>query len=74
MGRARVMWMPKIVIEELEDLKKEEQVARNQDAFRLMVKYTRVGREFNRIKHLNFKWKPTKAEPKRVKNLLRGVF
>jgi len=68
--RGRMVYAPPEIINELEDLKAEEQIKSNARAFIKAVDYIKVGREVNRISHLKFKWSPTEYE--RMKNNKRG--
>jgi len=52
--KGRHKWCPASVIDEIEDIKREEGVKRDSDAFVKMVKYTRVGREAKRLITLDF--------------------
>lgn len=56
------MYIPKIVIQELDDMKQEYNLPDRQEALRKMVEHTRVGREVERIVKLDFRFKPTKFE------------
>jgi len=47
-------WYPWFLVDEIEDLKKEESINKNKDAMVHLVKYARVGRELNRIIKLDF--------------------
>ena len=68
----RMVYVPPEIINELEDLKAEEQIKSNARAFIKAVDYIRVGREVNRVAHLKFNWKPTDFE--RMKNKRRFDF
>jgi hypothetical protein len=50
-----VVRVPRIVIDEIENIKAEEEVQNNQDAFCKMVKFSQVGREAKRIYTLDFR-------------------
>jgi hypothetical protein len=58
--RSIVIRAPKIVIDELDNIKAEEELQSNQEAFNKMVKYSQVGREARRIARLDFRWRPRK--------------
>ena len=47
--RGRMMYVPNVVIEQLEDLKQEENILSRPEAFRSMAKYSEVGREVKRV-------------------------
>lgn len=47
-------WCPGSVIDELEDIKREDGLNKDNDAFNRMVKYTRVGRETKRLANFDF--------------------
>jgi len=47
--RGKMMYVPSIVIEQLEDLKQEEKILSRPEAFRSMAKYSEVGREIKRV-------------------------
>lgn len=55
MKKGRKIWCPSSVIDELEDIKREDLVKENTEAFRKFVGYARVGREINRLRTLNWK-------------------
>jgi|2_EtaG_2_1085320.scaffolds.fasta_scaffold11055_3 hypothetical protein len=48
-------YLPSIVIIEMEDVKREDSIDSDAEAFKKMTKYARVGREVQRIKNLNWK-------------------
>jgi hypothetical protein len=48
-----MMYVPPIVIEEVDDLRAEHKTSRRVEAFEKMADYARIGREFERI--VNFK-------------------
>lgn len=54
MARGRNTYVPKIVFEELEQIRLEDEIGKNADAFSEMVKYSRVGREAKKIFRLRF--------------------
>ena len=49
------MYIPPVVIDEIKDLKREDEIHANSEAFRKMVKYTRVGREVKRLAKFDFR-------------------
>lgn len=53
-------YLPKNVLLELADLKREHNINQDVVAFNKMVDYTRVGREMERIINLDFRFKPTR--------------
>lgn len=48
------MWIPAVVLDEIEDIRREDDIHSHAEAMRKMVKYTRVGRETKRIMTLDF--------------------
>lgn len=46
----RMIYVPHLVIEELETIKKDDEIIIGSDAFRKMVGYSRIGREMEKIK------------------------
>jgi len=65
-------YLPKIVIQEIEDLKFEHKITGDSVAMNKMVEYTRVGRELERMMKLNFKHKPTSSKKyKGLKGLMK---
>lgn len=50
----RVMYIPLVVIDELEDLMREDEITTQVEGFHKLIKYTRVGREVNRMRTLDF--------------------
>ena len=57
--KGRMMYVPPVVIEEVEDIKREDCLEQNSDAMKLMTKYARTGREVFRMAKLDF----TKKKP-----------
>jgi len=49
------MYIPPVVIDEIQDLKREDDIEANVEAFKKMVKYTRVGREVQRLAKFDFR-------------------
>ena len=49
-------YVPSIVLIELRDIQREDGIMMEAEAFRKMVKYTRVGRELNRLKNIHYDW------------------
>lgn len=68
--RGRMRYVPPVVELELEDIKREERVMSNADAFKKLVGYARDGRELNRIGKLS--WKNKKRLPP-INDFYRGV-
>jgi len=64
--KGRITYVPPSVFDELNDIKKENKLKRNSDAFREMVNYTRVGREAERLYRFDIKG-IIKAKNKRKK-------
>lgn len=59
--RGKNQYVPFIVIDELADIKREDSLNANAEAYRKLVKYARVGREVKRIATLDF----TRAKPRK---------
>jgi hypothetical protein len=55
------VWCPRVVIEELEDIKVEHGIDEDAYALRKLVEHARVGREADRIMKLDFKRRPIKT-------------
>ena len=53
MKKGRMMYVPRLVIEEVDDLQAEHHTEKRVDAFEKMADYARVGRELERV--VNFK-------------------
>jgi len=49
--RGKRMWFPKSALEELETIKKEEQLITNGEAIRKLVKHAKIGRELDNIRN-----------------------
>ena len=49
-----MVYAPRIVLEEIDDLKTSENLASNKDAWGNLVQHARVGREVERISRLDF--------------------
>jgi len=54
--KGRLKYVPKIVLIELDDIKREDDIFADAEAFRKIVKYARVGRELNRLKNVHYDW------------------
>jgi len=52
--RGKYIYVPPVVVDELEDIKREDGIFGRAEAFKKMTKYTRVGREVNRLRRLDF--------------------
>lgn len=50
MARGRMVYVPPVIIEELESIKEDHSLIKNTEAYRKMVKYSRLGREFEKIR------------------------
>jgi hypothetical protein len=48
------MWVPRIIIEQIEDLKENKIVKKNSEAFKKIAENARVGIEAEHIIHLDF--------------------
>lgn len=60
------MWLPPVIIDEINDIQREEELTVKTEAMRKLVKYARVGREVNRMRRLNW----SKAVPRKPVELL----
>lgn len=58
-------WLPKSVLDEVEDLKVEKRLVRRSDALNEMVQYARIGRETERIMKFDFSRSPLRNVKKR---------
>lgn len=63
--RGGMVYIPTVIIDEIEDIRREDRIESKSEAFKLMTKYARVGREVNRLKKLNYDW--SKKKSKRMK-------
>ena len=52
--KGRVMYIPPVVLDEVEDIRREDELDKNSEAFRKLIKYARVGRETKRLANLKF--------------------
>lgn len=52
--KGRVTYVPPSVFDELDEIRLEDKLGKNADAFKEMVKYSKVGREAKRIFRLRF--------------------
>ena len=69
--KGRMVYVPSIVIDEIEDIKQEEDIIIGSEAFRKLVKHARIGREVDRLRRLDFRKKPLIDSFKKKK---RGLF
>jgi hypothetical protein len=60
--KGRTGWLPSMVLDELDDIKREEQLDNKGDAFKFMTKYCRMGREINRIRRFDFTGKAPQVD------------
>jgi len=80
--RGKSCYVPKIVIDDLHDLMREDEIKQKKEGFRMMAKYARVGREVNRMRKFDFGRKMNlppivekdKKKNGRPKSGLRGLF
>lgn len=73
MASGKHKWVPRIVIEELEDIKDEYKLESDQEAFQELTRHARIGREVKRVASFDvFGRKPT--GPLKVKKNKRSVF
>ena len=59
--RGKMTYVPPIIIDELEDIRREDCLINNADAFKELCKYARVGREAKRI--ITLDWSKAKKLP-----------
>ena len=59
--KGRMKYLPSMVMEEIEQIKRENRIFKDNYAMREMVKYARVGRELERIKNFNFTKPPLRS-------------
>lgn len=52
--KGRICYVPPAVVIELEDIKREDNLTSQADAFKELTKYARVGREAKRMMKLDF--------------------
>lgn len=52
--RGKTVWIPKCLLDELLDIKREDEVYSLNEAQRKLVKYAQVGRELNRLRRWNW--------------------
>ncbi len=52
--KGRVLYVPPVVLTELDDIIREDRLPSKADAFKEMTRYTRVGREVKRMAALDF--------------------
>lgn len=54
MAKGRITYVPPSVFDELDQIREEDNLEHNADAFKEMAKYSRVGREAKKILRLKF--------------------
>lgn len=57
--KGKMQYIPPVILTELDDIMRENRLENKSQAFKEMAKYTRVGRELERMKRLDF----TRAKP-----------
>ena len=63
--KGRMIYLPPSILDEVEDIMREDKLKTRAEAFRMMYKYSRVGREAKRIYTLDWsRVKPKKVKPK----------
>jgi len=60
--KGRMIYVPPVIIDEVADIQREDDIDSRPEAFRSLVKYARVGRETKRLIHLDFS-KSEKRKP-----------
>lgn len=60
--KGKRLYLPAMVVKEMEDIKEEDNIEQTCIAFRELVKYARVGREINRWMKLDMRRKPLKYD------------
>jgi len=71
--KGKVRYVPPSVWDEVEDIKREENLVFNSEALRSMVKHSRLGREMERIS--KFDWSKSKKRlPVNILDGLNGKF
>lgn len=58
--RGKMGWLPKYLIDEAEQVMREDGINKRSYALEKVVKYAQVGREVNRLRQLGYDW--TKKE------------
>jgi len=61
MVSGKVTYVPRVVLREIDDLKIEDKLKKDSEAFKKMVEYARMGRELKRAMTLNFTRLPTRT-------------
>lgn len=51
-----MVYIPPVIIDELEDIRREDQIDSRVEAFRKLAKYSRVGREAKRLVNFGNDW------------------
>jgi|TARA_Y100000310_G_scaffold304896_1_gene344513 hypothetical protein len=64
--RGKNTYVPSIIIDEIKDIQREDEVDSQSEAFKKMVKYAQVGRETKRLMRLDW----SKANKKKKGGLL----
>lgn len=78
--KGRMQYIPPVILVELNDIMRENRLENKSQAFKEMAKYTRVGRELERMARLDFsKAKPLPNvdafyKPKGRKRWQQGIF
>lgn len=69
-----MIWAPPVILDEIEDVKREDGIHGGSNAMKEIVKYARVGREVSRLVRLDFgrskKQMPVEAYPKINSNII----
>lgn len=52
--KGRIVYVPPIIIDEVDDIIREDELTTRADGFKELTKYARVGREANRLMKLDF--------------------
>lgn len=63
-----VGWMPRALVQESDDIMREEGLLKRADAIQKLVQYAQVGRELKRLTNLNNDWSKKKPPRKYNKN------
>jgi len=78
LSKGRIVYVPSILMLEVEDIKREENIRKRAHAMRKLVEHARIGREIDRLVRLDWTRKktlpPLWADSKTVKRIRKEMF
>ena len=71
--KGRMIYVPPVIIDEVQDIQREDDIESRPEAFRHLVKYARVGREIKRVAKLDFSKSIKRPPVESYPNVLKPI-